>query len=242
MDSPRIARYTYYQHFFAALVAYADTINMPSNLDQLLKIIQSLFYIIAAIIAVLTYMKAKNGLLNTINTEYHKRVIERLAAVSEELFSEFDSGSETHWVNNNSAKELVERIHDHLGPKESVVGSDPGGPIPVTEEVNRLQRQVDRYQSDPFLPRVVRQRVVDFLKERLECTIGVHREVADDYINGLCSGKYWDTQEENHHWVHNAIVTRLYDRGCGVSQNEEEVHAIRMEIQKYFEKFNPLGN
>ncbi|MFM0414969.1 hypothetical protein [Paraburkholderia aromaticivorans] len=215
---------------------------MSLNLDQILKIIQSIFYITAALIAVLTYLKAKNGLLNTINTEYHKRVIERLSAVSEELFAEFDSGSESHWLHNNSAKELVERIHENIGPREEVIGSDPGGPIPFTKEEERLHRQVERYQSDPFLPRVVRERVVDFLGARLQCVAEVHREVVENYIAGLCSGKYWDSKNENHNWVNNEIVSRLYERGCGVSQNEEEVHAIRMEIQKYFEKFNPLGN
>lgn len=45
------------------------------TLDTLLKVAQISFYLIASTIAILTYIKAKKGLLNTINSEYHKKII-----------------------------------------------------------------------------------------------------------------------------------------------------------------------
>ena len=55
------------------------------------------FYIIAGIVAVLTYRAAVKGWLTPTNTEYQKRVIDRLAKLSEGLFAEFDPTSENYW-------------------------------------------------------------------------------------------------------------------------------------------------
>ena len=67
-------------------------------MDSVLKFVQILFYLTAGFVAILTYIKAKSGLLNTINTEYHKKVIDRLSALSEDLFSEFDHESDNYWA------------------------------------------------------------------------------------------------------------------------------------------------
>ena len=49
------------------------------TLDDVLKIVQITFYIFGVIIAILTYSKCKKScLLNTVNTEYKKRVMDRL--------------------------------------------------------------------------------------------------------------------------------------------------------------------
>ncbi len=49
------------------------------TLDDGLKVTQIAFYVAAGVVAILTYLKAKRGLLNTVNTEYQKKVvIERL--------------------------------------------------------------------------------------------------------------------------------------------------------------------
>ena len=47
----------------------------PGIIDQILKVTQVLFFGIAGTVAILTYRKAKDGLLNTVNTEYQKKVI-----------------------------------------------------------------------------------------------------------------------------------------------------------------------
>jgi len=58
-----------------------------------LKLIQIGFYTINAAVAILTYRAATKGLLNTVTTEYKKRVIERLQKLSDDLYSEFDQTS-----------------------------------------------------------------------------------------------------------------------------------------------------
>lgn len=61
-----------------------------------LKIVHIVFYAVATIVAVLTYRAAKRGMLNTVSTEYQKRVMDRLQKLSEDLYSEFDPATPTH--------------------------------------------------------------------------------------------------------------------------------------------------
>ena len=77
-------------------------------MDLTLKFFQIIFYITASVITVLTFIKAKNGLLNSVNTEYQKRVMDRLASLSNELYDEFDPDSESYWAKNDWVKEVVE--------------------------------------------------------------------------------------------------------------------------------------
>ncbi|MDO8329021.1 MAG: hypothetical protein Q7T36_00950 [Fluviicoccus sp.] len=214
------------------------------NIDGFLKIFQSVFYITASIVAVLTYVKAKNGLLNTVNTEYHKKVIERLSQLSDELYKEFDSEADDFWVNEDPIKEILEILHIKIAPnKEKIISSGilKTG-IPVSKKESYLQNAADKYKSDPFIPESVRLKVVDLLEAR---SLAFHNATTDAigyYTDGLSKGKFWDTLETNHHWLHNRVLNRLYEMGCGVSQVNEEVHEIRLEIQKYFSKFNPTSN
>ena len=39
--------------------------------------------------------------------------------------------------------------------------------------------------------------------------------------------------------LNNKMNDMLYERGCGHSQIEREVHQIRKAIQQYFESFDP---
>ena len=90
-------------------------------MDTLLKVVQIGFYITAASIGILTYLKAKNGLLNTVNTEYQKKVIDRLAELSTELLDEFDSSSDNYWLRENSVKEILDRIHEEIMPHKNEI-------------------------------------------------------------------------------------------------------------------------
>ena len=71
-------------------------LQLGAYMDIAVKIFQSLFYIIASTVAIMTYLKAKDGLLNSVNTEYQKKVMEKLTQLSEEIIDEFDFSSETH--------------------------------------------------------------------------------------------------------------------------------------------------
>src|ERR1700734_2310453 len=84
----------------------------PDKYGDLLKIVQIGFYLIGAIVAILTYRAARRGLLNTVNTEYQKRVMDRLQKLSEDLYGEFDSSSETHWAKMRPVHDGIEDIND----------------------------------------------------------------------------------------------------------------------------------
>ena len=81
-------------------------------MTTLIQIVQILFYITVGSVAVMTYIKAKNGLLNAVNTEYQKRVMDRLAEVSSYLYSEFDWTTDDFWARSDFSGEVIDRINE----------------------------------------------------------------------------------------------------------------------------------
>jgi len=211
-------------------------------MDILLKIVQIGFYITAASIGILTYLKAKNGLLNTVNTEYQKKVIDRLAELSTELLDEFDSSSDNYWLRENSVKEILDRIHEEiiLHKNEIISGVRSLHRIPVSKKEQKLQAFLSKVMSDPFIPSDIRNKILDLVEGRLNAMRSAHHIEIEKYQEGLKSGMYWDTLDGNDGWLHNKISRRLYKSGYGISDVESQVHKIRTDIQLYFEGFNPI--
>jgi hypothetical protein len=181
------------------------------DVDTISKIVQAAFYITAGCVAVLTYITAKNGLLNTVNTEYHKKVIDRLSSLSEELYEEFDDSSPKHWVRERPTKELVNRINEQARKFKHEILTSKGEPelpigIPVTETENRLMNLSRKYRSDPFLPEPVRSSVVALLEGRLGAMGKAHAAVTDHYLKLLAQGKHWENLDDNESWLHNMIT------------------------------------
>jgi hypothetical protein len=138
------------------------------TIDNFSKVVQSLFYLIAGSVAVLTYLKAKNGLLNSVNTEYQKKVLERLGALSSDLFAEFDPSSERHWVHRRTAEFVHKAIHEELAPYRSDIVRKKADVrdyigIPVPPEFRELEALAAQIRSDPFIPEGIRRRVVAYL-------------------------------------------------------------------------------
>ena len=212
-------------------------------MDMLLKVVQIGFYITAATIGILTYLKAKNGLLNTVNTEYQKKVIDRLAELSSELLDEFDSSSNNHWSREKSVKEILDRIHEEIVPHKNdiIFGDRSLHGIPVTKKEEKLQIFLSKIKSDPFIPPDIRKGIVALTEGRLKAIRSAHRTEIEKYQEGLKSGKYWDTLDDNEGWLHNKILHHLYKAGYGISDVESKVHSIRTDIQTYFEGFNPIN-
>jgi len=212
------------------------------TIDDYLKLTQIGFYVAIASVTVLTYLKAKDTLLNSVNTEYQKHVIDALIKLSDSLFSEFDESSDNHWTKGDGIKEIIEEINEEfLAHKEKIleVGEFPGG-VRVSDLEKRLMSMITQYKSDPFIPEEIREKIVDLLQNRLYVQKSVTFREITEYRNLLARGKYNDSLEDNWAWVSNKINDQLYEQGYGVSQVEESVHQIRMDIKSYLEKFNPL--
>lgn len=214
------------------------------SIDDYSKIAQIGFYLIMAGVAILTYLKAKNTLLNSVNTEYHKHVINSLIKASDSLFSEFEEDSDHYWLNAMKTKETIAEVNqEFLDNKAQILeqGEFHGG-VPVSPLQQRLMSLIREYKSDPFLPEEIRSKIIDLLQNRFEVQHSINFTEITEYRNSLAQGKYIETLESNYGWVSNNINQQLYERGCGVSQIEDAVHQIRLDIKSYLEKFNPLKN
>jgi tetrahydromethanopterin S-methyltransferase subunit B len=214
----------------------------PDKYGDVLRIVQIVFYSIAAIVTILTYRAARRGLLNTVNTEYQKRVMDRLQRLSEDLYSEFDPSSEMYWPKVRAVHEAVEDINDVfernrdeiLAERKYLYG------IPVTKDVQRLRRILDPVISDPFVPDEIRSAVVDLLDNRIQVLESVYSDEFEKYSNDLAKGEHGPfTDLDDVNKIHNRTVEQQRLRGCGIAQIEEEVHEIRALIQDYFDSFNP---
>lgn len=218
---------------------------MPLPADKygdVLKIVQIGFYTVAAIVAILTYLAARRGLLNTVNTEYQKRVMDRLQKLSEDLYSEFDPSSETYWPNVRAVHEGIEDINDvfERNRDEILVERKYYYGVPVTKDVERLRRLLGPVISDPFIPDQIRNAVVDLLDNRIQVLESLYIDEFEKYSNDLAKGKHGPfTELDDVNKIHNKIVEQQRLRGCGIAQIEEEVQEIRALIQDYFDSFNP---
>jgi hypothetical protein len=207
-----------------------------------LKLVQIGFYIVGAIVAILTYRAARRGLLNTVNTEYQKRVMDRLQKLSEDLYSEFDPSSETYWPKVRAVHDGIDRINDVFdrNREEILAGRKYHYGIPYTKDVQRLARLLNPVISDPFVPDDIRAAVVDLLENRIGVLSGLYAEQFEKYSTNLAKGKHEPfTELDDVNKIHNKIVEQQNLRGCGIAQIEDAVHEIRALIQDHFDSFNP---
>lgn len=212
------------------------------TLDEILKIVQIVFYITAGVVAVLTFISAKKGLLNTVNTEYHKRVFDKIDDLSQELLSEFDPESDNYWVKGDPLQNFFKEIHETFRKNKEQILKDKEfhSGVPSPRSFDRIQRIVLKVKSDPFVPKEIRNKVIAHLEERSQKLFSIHMDEIRKYLKELAHGKHGDDYELNSSIVHNRINDRLYKNNCGISQIEEQVHEVRLFIQGYLDKFNPL--
>jgi hypothetical protein len=112
----------------------------------------------------------------------------------------------------------------------------PGNPM-----THRLDNWIMKVKSDPFVPKAIRTIVVGYLEERVQKMIEIHITVLRSFVDSLVKNpeKYLGNQYIGS-IISNRINDKLYKSGCGISQVEEKVHELRLEIQKYYEKYDPL--
>lgn len=217
------------------------------SIDDILKIVQVGFYITVATITVLTYRSAKNGLLNTVNTEYQKKVIAKLEELSNELGSEIDSTSPNYWAKYNPIREGVDEINDVFARTKDYIlelGEYPFGVL-FPENISRMSNFLTKIKSDPFVPKGVREMIAGFLEHRLEVTQSIYISELESYSEALVAGKKFfrtDGEDPDFDEFHNSIIDKLNCRGCGICEIESEINKIRLYIQAYLESFNPIKN
>ena len=211
-------------------------------LDDILKIVQIVFYLSASVFAFLTYLSVKKGFLNTVNTEYQKRVMDRLKILSEELASEFDRDSENYWAKKSHADEAVEKINElFLKYKKSILKNRKFVPgIPVPKKYEKISNFIELIKLDPFIPVEIREPLLKFLENRRDVLRSVHLKVLQEYKDSLARGERIKNLANNSGWIHNKINDLLYKKGFGISQVQEKIYKLLSDIQKYFESFDPL--
>ncbi|WP_243557963.1 hypothetical protein [Priestia megaterium] len=236
-------------------------------LKDIASIVQICFYVVGATIAILTYRSAKRGLLNTVNTEYHKRVLDHLHELSETLYTEFEFNLEDHSDKNHPFTKtfninlVVEEIVYYLSGyvrRGGIVEKNNldafmdffyAYPIIFKKSVN-MRNQIE---SDPFIPENIANYVVKYLDERASAVREIIRFQRPRYVKVFIDNERYilESLETNN----NVIDERIYSlfahlerdfrsqltlRELGPIHNLENIHAIRTMIRDYLKSFNPL--
>lgn len=214
-------------------------------IDNTLKIVQMLFYITVASVTILTYKSAKNGLLNTVNTEYQKKVIDKLEEISIELSSEFDPISPNYWPKSKPINDMISKINENFERNKDYIleiGEYPFGII-VPSNIARLTTFVSKIKSDPFLSKEIREVIVELLGKRTQITMKIYQCELEIYAESLVYGVdpfKTDGQDTRFDEIHNLIVEKLNEEGCDITTTEATINKIRSYIQIYLESFNPV--
>ena len=214
-------------------------------LDVALKIVQGAFYIVAGCVAVLTYIKAKKTLLNTVNTEYNKHVINRLAELAEELFSEFDPNSGLSWREYNIVNEHFEAFcSEYEDFKKRFPKQEPDDEwfpgVPVSRRNMELRGLERKVRSDPFIPQAIRLEVLRYLNGRMSVLHGAETVSHKHVIEHQLKQDRPLERSDAIYGIHNIVNDYQYEHGFGISQCEERVESIRLAIQKHFEAYDPM--
>lgn len=220
-----------------------DWVKTQQVVGVVLAVVQLGFYLSAAIVALLTFAIARRGLLSPVNTEYHKRVMDRLADISSELGDEWNPASPECWVHHgDQVKEAFQDLVLQFARFEAgEVEARAIGIMPWQLET-RLTEQFNKWRSDPFLPVEIRDPLLNF-------TIARTHACSDIYFSEL--GKYRKAMVRERSiknsaatdWTHvNArIIERLRVAGFAPEQVAEVVDRLKLEIQRYLLRFHPAG-
>ncbi|MGX1373473.1 uncharacterized membrane-anchored protein YhcB (DUF1043 family), partial [Priestia megaterium] len=148
------------------------------TLKETALFVQMGFYIIGATVAIFTYRSARRGLLNTVHTEYQKRVMDHLERLSETLYSEFDSKSENNFgyddiKGEKSLKEIIQMRMRAISlffvtQGESYIYKPEDLFQITTKREDNLESLKGEIESHSFLPAHIVKNVVEHLEDRLE--------------------------------------------------------------------------
>jgi hypothetical protein len=218
-----------------------------ASIDAIAHLAQMAFYAVAGTVAILTYRTARDGLLNTINTEYHKRIIDRLSKLNDDISNVFSIIDAHHWLIDDQRDiffdSLVEIFNYH---KKKIIDERSSEAIkfglPLMKNQIDLRVISDSYRNDPFIPEKIRNLIIMLAEDRLRYLQIAFNESSNIFIRRLNDPNNWNNIEEYNMVFCNNVNRILYENGVGISQVQERVSAIQKEIQKYFGGFNKLPN
>lgn len=210
------------------------------TLDVVLKIAQICFYIIISIITVATYISAKDTLLNTVNTEYKKLVMERLKELSHELLSEFDFNSNSFLAKNLSILSIIENCISQCSYNQELIRTgNYTVSIPWGEDAKRLLSLATQVKSDPFIPKKLRDQLHSFFEKRCEKLVNTREEVIREYLDKFAKGECQIDQLDKYQ-IANDINARLQKSNADITKADEEAQNLRLKIKTYLESFDPI--
>ncbi|MED3981281.1 hypothetical protein [Priestia megaterium] len=227
------------------------------TLKETALFVQMGFYIIGATVAIFTYRSAKRGLLNTVHTEYQKRVMDHLERLSETLYFEFDSKSENNFSYNSKGRENLNEIirmriramsTEVIFKGESYIYKPEESFHITTKLEDNLKSLKNEIESHPFLPAPIVKNVVKHLEDRLKALTDAKFKALNEvcvYLNEkkLPAEKLRDDSqiEVISSIFINTILKELKAKGYDNDQVQMKVKNIRLMIREHLESFNPFS-
>jgi hypothetical protein len=212
------------------------------KLDDVQKLVQIGFWLISGTVVILTYLRARKGVLSTVNSEYQKRVMDRLQKLSEQFYEEFETEVHFQPIHKSPMAEGVRRMNEEFNRCKDYCfeKQEWEGGIPVADDILKIKKVIGPLKSDPFVPKEIRDLVLELLETRSQVMLSVYRQTFKRYGDSLANREREPSDDilviaglQNH------ALDLLREKGCASQQIEEEVHEIREAIQKYFESFDP---
>lgn len=207
------------------------------GMEHVLLCIQIMFYFSAIVVTWLTYATARRGLLSPVNTEYQKRVIDRLASVSDELNAEFAAGAKNFY-----------RFHDELITMSELIAQKVDShrdqmfpPRDLTSLETRLRELVQQWRNDPFLPESIRAELVAFVTDRSQVVEESIMTISNEYWAQLKRGEQPSSPAGGpSSWALYYKVLRLLEsRGFGQVAVADRLDELRLGIQRYLQRYDP---
>lgn len=234
------------------------------DLEDWQRIAQILFYITAGTVAVKTYLKAKLGLLNSINTEYQKRVMDRLSEISADLAEQIDYHSPKHLMSRASTDLVVDQIIEEWRPykdefinKKEVYG-DIIETIPVPQAIKDLSNKQNVFYMDPFVPDQLNIEIAQFYQAKAKVIYKAYMKVFYEFQKNIFDKNFWavvDASSEDlsrldvtvkfiHEnmklGVHANVVSTFEELGYKSNHFDDEVNQIQKHIKRYLQQFDSL--
>ncbi|MDD2401764.1 MAG: hypothetical protein PHI90_09730 [Clostridia bacterium] len=187
-------------------------------------------------------------MLNPINVEYKRKIIDRLEQLSDELGSEFYRDSSNYWLDNDFfLEEAIMYINKcFMKNKEKILKTKRFNRClyPYPERFSKMGAFLDRINTDPFIPKKISDMVVDLLENRIDVWNEVFETKLEKYQSFLAKGIYDLSKKKCIRKavvdVHNSFDEEVEKLGVGIPQIYNEVDTTRLEIQRYLESFNPI--